>query len=146
MVLRRSAARRRFTAALAIMLPATGAALADVRHTEVPIAAQGVFIPAPDSCPGRPEMVITVFPRGVVWRGRSCTLDWVEERAGTPGPIYSLHLRCPAPGSGDAAAAGAAGSPATAATILNVVVWPKSTDTAAIGPDFTQLADYRRCR
>jgi len=146
MVLRRSAARRRFTAALAIMLPATGAALADVRHTEVPIAAQGVFIPAPESCPGHADMTITVMARGAVWRGRSCTLDWVEERAGTPGPIYSLHLRCPTPASGNPAAAGAAGSSATAATILNVVVWPKSTDTAAIGPDFTQLADYRRCR
>lgn len=116
---------------LALSLVA-GTASADVRHAQVPVGAQGRWAPATDSCPGQPAGRVVISAQTYETAAGPCDVDWVEERGGEPGVIYSVHMRCRAP---DAAAA----------TSSNVIIWLKAADDSAIGPTFGNLASYRRC-
>lgn len=107
-----------------------GTALADVRHAQVPAGAQGTWVPATDSCPGQPPGRIVLTARTYEAADGPCNVDWVEERGGQPGVIYSVHMVCRA-AAGDKPA--------------NMIVWLKAADDGAIGPTFGNLASYRRC-
>lgn len=111
------------------------AARADVRHAQVPEALRGSWAPAAEACPGSPAARLLVGAQTYQSADAACAVDWVEERGGTPGVIYSLHMRCGALGTTP---------PATAAT-TNVILWLKAADDAAVGPGFDRLASYRRC-
>ncbi|NVO15018.1 MAG: hypothetical protein HXX10_13360 [Rhodoplanes sp.] len=107
-----------------------GTAYADVRHAQVPTGAQGTWIPATDSCPGQAAGRIVLTAQTYEAADGPCTIDWVEERGGEPGAIYSVHMVCRA-ASGDKPA--------------NMIVWIKAADDGAIGPNFGSLVSYRRC-
>lgn len=107
-----------------------GTAVADVRHSEVPESLRGTWIPATGSCPAPAGSGFVLTARSYAKGGETCSVEWVEERAATPGTMYSVHMRCGT----------------TAASETNVMVWLKGPDTAATGTDFRDLADARICR
>jgi hypothetical protein len=116
--------------ALPAMLVLGGAALADVRHAEVPEAIRGTWLPAGETCPGPAEKRILLSAKTYEEPGESCPVEWVEERAGTPGTIYSVHIRC-----GD-----------TAASERNRIFWLKSAPLGVVGTSFQTLSDARLCK
>jgi hypothetical protein len=107
-----------------------GTAMADVRHAQVPTSAQGTWIPATESCPGQPAGRVVLSAQTYETADGVCNVDWVEERGGQPGVIYSVHMVCRA-ASGDRPA--------------NAIVWIKAGDDGAVGPTFGSLVSYRRC-
>lgn len=109
---------------------ATTEAVADVRHSEVPESLRGTWIAATDSCPAPAGAGFVLTAKSYAKGGETCPIEWVEERAATPGTMYSVHMRCGT----------------TAKSETNVMVWVKSPDSAATGSDFRNLTDARICR
>jgi hypothetical protein len=64
-----------------------------------------------------------------------CVVNWVSETPAASGPIYSAHMQC-----------SRRSDPAGKMFSLDLIIWPKSSDEIAIGPGFTSLKSFRRCR
>lgn len=116
--------------ALVAAVATTGKAVADVRHSEVPESLRGTWIAATGSCPAPAGSGFVLTAKSYAKGGETCPVEWVEERAATPGTMYSVHMRCGT----------------TAKSETNVMVWVKGPDSAATGADFRNLTDARICR
>jgi hypothetical protein len=117
------------TILLAIVAP--NAAIADVvRHDVIPEPYWGAWAATGSDWSGF-ELSAKTYANG----DASCAVSWVSETAGANGPIYAAQLRC----SRHPERVGARFA-------SNLIIWPKSFDEVAAGPDFMRLRVFRRCR
>jgi len=106
-------------------------AIADVvRHDSVPDSYWGTWMTT-----GSDLFAIKLSAKTYANNEASCAVNWVSETAGANGAIYSAHLQC-------SRRSGRAGERFP----LNLIIWPKSADEIAVGPSFTSLKIFRRCR
>jgi hypothetical protein len=108
-------------------------ASADVRHPGYPQNLQGVWAPQAGQCgaDGTPSMVIK--EKSVVGPKIECAVDYVIERAGPHGPIFSGRGSC------------AERAQAQKKSTMNLVVEPRNDGTTWIGTTFDNLAQYQLC-
>ena len=109
----------------------SSAAVADVvRHDSVPDSFWGTW-----NTTDGDRFVIELSAKSYANSEANCAVNWVSETPGASGPIYSARLQCSRrpEGTGGRFA-------------LNIIIWPKSSDEIAVGPDFMRLKIFRRCR
>jgi len=106
------------------------AALADVRHSAIPVSLHGTWASNAQQCSKTQEAIVLAKNSYSGPKGR-CAVPWVIESAGTHGTIYSAHLRCPTDTGGE-----------LGATLL---LMPKGADQLSIGDDFDGVKSYERC-
>ena len=114
---------------LAIIMPKV--AIADVvRHDSVPQSYWGAW-----TATGSDRFVFDLSAKTYANNEASCAVNCVSKTAGASGPIYSAHLQC-------SRRSERVGVPFAS----NLIIWPRSSDEIAVGPDFMRLKVFRRCR
>lgn len=114
---------------LAIVAP--NVAVADVvRHDVIPEPYRVAW-----AATGSDRFVFELSANTYANGDASCAVNWVSETAGADAPIYVAQLRC----SGHSQRAGAPFA-------SNLIIWPKSSDEIASGPDFLRLRVFCHCR
>ncbi len=108
-------------------------AFADVRRSNVPEAVRGTWAPSTDLC-SQQQKTVSLSATQYTDAQNTCEVRWVEERAGTPGTIYSAHMICRAAGE-------TAGSPKA----TNLVLWAKESGRVSIGAAMNALVVHERC-
>jgi hypothetical protein len=110
---------------------ASSVALADVvRHGSLPDSYLGAWTTTDPN-----HIVVDLSAKTYADNEENCAVNWVSETPGAGGPIYSAHLQC-------SRRSDRGGKSFT----LDLVIWPKSSDEIAVGPGFTSLKIFHRCR
>jgi hypothetical protein len=118
-----------FPILLAIFM--SNVALADVvRHGSLPDSSWGVWTTTDPN-----HVVVDLSAKTYADNEENCVVNWVSETPGAGGPIYSAHLQC-----------SRRSDRGEKRFTLNLVIWPKSSDEIALGPGFTSLKIFHRCR
>jgi hypothetical protein len=118
-----------FATLLAIFI--SNVAMADVvRHSSLPDSYWGAWTTTDPN-----HTVVDLSAKTYADNEENCAVNWVSETPGASGPIYAAHLQCSRRSDG-------AGKSFT----LDLVIWPKSSDEIAVGPGFTSLKIFHRCR
>jgi hypothetical protein len=114
---------------LAILM--SNVAIADVvRHDSVPEFYWGTWMTT-----GSDLFAIKLSAKTYASNEATCAVIWISETAGANGPIYSAHLQC-------SRHSDRVGEQFPS----NLIIRPKSADEIAVGPSFTSLKIFRRCR
>jgi hypothetical protein len=106
---------------------------ADVRHAGYPAQLQGVWAPSAEECGDGSTSRIVIREKRLVWPKAECEIDYVEERAGTRGPIFSGRGSCIS-----------REQPQTQDT-KNLIVEPRNDGTTWMGTSFETLVQYHLC-
>jgi len=106
-------------------------AMADVvRRSSLPDSYSGDWTTTQSN-----QIVIDLFAKTYADNEANCVVNWVSETPGASGPIYSAHMQC-----------SRRSDPAGKIFPLDLIIWPKSSGEIAVGPGFTSLKIFRRCR
>jgi hypothetical protein len=81
------------------------------------------------------QVVVDLSARTYADNEENCTVIWVSETPGVSGAIYSAHLQC----SRHADRAGNSFA-------LDLIIWARSSNEIGVGPGFTRLKIFHRCR
>jgi hypothetical protein len=106
------------------------AALADVRHSAIPVSLHGTWASNAQQCSKADEAIVLSKNSYSGPKGR-CSVPWVIESADAHGTLYSAHLRCTADTGAE-----------SGGTLL---LMPKGADQLSIGDDFEGVKPYERC-
>ena len=114
---------------LAIII--SNVAMADVvRHDSIPESYWGAWTGTASD-----RFAVELSAKTYANNEASCVVNWVSETAGASGPIYSAHLQC-----------SRRSERPEVPFASNLIIWPRSSDEIAVGPDFMRLKVFRRCR
>lgn len=114
---------------LAILM--SNVAIADVvRRDSVPDSYWGTWMTT-----GSDLFAIKLSAKTYVSNDTTCAVIWVSETPGANGPIYSAHLQC-----------SRRSDRVEEHFPSNLIIRPTSADEIAVGPSFTSLKIFRRCR
>lgn len=105
----------------------------DVRSPNVPEKLRGTWATSTDLCSQQPK-TLTLSDKHFADAQSACDVAWVQERAGTPGTIYSAHMLCRAAGE-------TSGPPKQ----TNLLMWLRESGEVSIGPAFNALVPHVRC-
>jgi hypothetical protein len=105
----------------------------DVRHPNVPEPLRGTWAPGTGLC-AQQQKTVTLSEKRYTDAQRDCEVSWVQEKAGTPGTIYSAHMLC-------RTTPNAAGAPKP----TNLLLWLRESGRVSIGPAFDALVVNERC-
>lgn len=105
----------------------------DVRHPNVPAALHGTWATSTELC-SQQQKTVTLSDKRYTDGQSACEVSWVEERAASPGTIYSAHMLCRMTGD-------TAGTPKP----TNLVLWVREPGRVSIGPSLNELAVNSRC-
>jgi hypothetical protein len=115
---------------LAILL-ISNLAMADVvRRSSLPDSYSGDWIATESN-----QTVVGLSAKTYADNDANCVVNWVSETPAASGSIYSAHMQC-----------SRRSDPAGKNFPLNLIIWPRSSDEIAIGPAFTSLKIFHRCR
>jgi hypothetical protein len=110
-----------------------GPASADVRHPSFPDALRGVWVRMGDQCGDDKTPRLVIMEKSVTWPKGECAVDYVVERSGPRGAIFSGRGTC----------VDRAQPPKKSA--MNLVIEPRNDGTTWIGQTFEKLAQYQLC-
>jgi len=108
-------------------------ASADVRHPSYPKRLQGTWSPSAEQCGTDSSSRIVIGEKRVVGPKVECAVEYVAERAGPRGPIYSGRGSC------------IDRAPPQNKSMMNLVIEPRIDGTTWIGTTFEKLQQYQLC-
>jgi hypothetical protein len=119
-----------FPALLAVLLISSVATADVVRRSSLPDSYSGDWTTTESN-----QTVIDLSAKSYADNEAKCVVNWVSETPGASGPIYAAHMQC-----------SRRSDPTGKMFPLNLIIWPKSSDEIAVGPGFTSLKSFHRCR
>jgi hypothetical protein len=126
--------KHRIFMALLFVLAAFSA-MADVRHTAIPVSLRGTWAADRQECnkTEAKEAKVVLSEHGYAGPKGHCAVRWVIESAGRGGTIYSARVQC----------SGTPGSQQPAES--DVILMPGNANQLSIGDDFNDMKVYQRC-
>ena len=115
------------------MLTSLAAVGDEVRHTKFSRDLLGTWASSQEFCSAKDKTSITISEAQFDNSDGNCTVQWIVERAAARGTTYGIHARCVDPSQPDKT------------SVVDLILWPQSSDRISIGKAFDDLKIYQRC-